>query len=117
MAPAVSEAPFSLFASGYFIKTVCACVCMRVHAHICKLGGKEDTRKWERQSSLFLESLLGNKTISDDMVTPILKTDTSPGPDPGRRGGTSLAGDEKLRLWGQRIVASFSTLRLPSVGP
>lgn len=64
-----------------------------------------------------LESLLGNKTISDDMVTPILKMDTSPGPDPGRRGGTSLAGDEKLRLWGQQIVASFSTLRLPSVGP
>ena len=50
VAPAVSEAPFSLFASGYFMKTVCACVCMRVHAHVCKLGMKEDTRKWERQS-------------------------------------------------------------------
>ena len=114
MAPAVSEAPFSLFASGYFIKTVCACVYMLTYAN---WEGRKIQENGKDSPVCSLESLLGNKTISDDMVTPILKTDTSPGPDLGRRGRTSLAGDEKLRLWGQRIVASFSTSCLPSVGP
>lgn len=116
MAPAVSEAPFESLCKWLFHKD---CVCVRVHVYMLTYANWEGRKIQEmgKTVSLFLRSLLGNKTISDDLVTPILKTDTSPGPDPGRRGGTSLAGDEQLRLWGQRIVASFSTLRLPSVGP